>query len=78
MIWLLSDLGPLVTGSMLAAGPLMAPVLMALLGSAAIAAWWLLDTGFRRRRFWPIRLMAGLPIAGYLVAVGLAAAGVIT
>lgn len=70
MIFLASNLGPTVSETMLTAGPLLVPVIFALLALAAWLAGWLLSTGIRRLVWW--RLALGAPLALYLVVVAAA------
>jgi hypothetical protein len=70
MLFLASNLGPLVTEEMLAVGPWLVPAILAALAALAVLAGWLLLTGIRRRSAGHIAL--GAPLALYLVAVAAA------
>lgn len=52
-------------------GPYVVPLLLAGLCVLLATAYWLISTGIERRDPW--RIIAGLPIAGYLAAVFAAA-----
>lgn len=66
MLFLASNLGPLVTDGMLA----VVPTIFAALTVLAVLASWLLLSGIKRRSGWRIAL--GMPLALYLVAVAAA------
>lgn len=66
---------PFLDAQLLATGPWIVPALLAGLVGIACLAGWLIEDGLHRRSAWRIAL--GLSIAGYPVAVALAAAGII-
>ena len=56
-----------VSSTLMALGPYIAPVLVLVFYALLALAIWLIDTGIERRIWW--RVVAGLPIAVYLMAV---------